>query len=41
VNRHVSALFVDQAARKPGCAVHRYMHELGGVDRTMAAPYDD
>jgi len=39
--RHFSALFIDQAARKPGCVVHSYVHELRGVDRIMAAPYDD
>lgn len=38
---HFSDLFRDQATRKPNCVVHRYVHELGLLERIAAAPYDE
>jgi hypothetical protein len=37
--RHFLALFVDQAARKPRCTVHAYLHERGGASRILEAPF--
>jgi hypothetical protein len=37
--RHFSALFVDQATRKPSCVVHRYVYELGLLELIANAPY--
>jgi hypothetical protein len=39
--RHFLALFEDQAARKPQCVVHAYLHERGGADRILDAPFDE
>jgi HD domain len=38
--REFSALFEDQARRKPWCSVHAYM-AAGLGDRIMSAPYDE
>lgn len=38
---HFTELFEDQAARKPRCVVHRYLHELDLARRIEAAPYED
>jgi hypothetical protein len=37
--RHFSALFLDQATRKPDCVVHRYVHKLGLLESIANAPY--
>lgn len=37
--RHFLALFEDQAARKPQCVVHTYLHEQGGASRILDAPF--
>ncbi len=37
--RHFLALFEDQAARKPQCVVHAYLHERGGASRILDAPF--
>jgi HD domain len=39
--RHFSALFLDQATRKPSCVVHRYVHERGLLELIANAPYDE
>jgi hypothetical protein len=39
--RHFLDLFTDQATRKPDCVVHAYLHEGGGAERILAAPFDD
>lgn len=39
--RHFSQLFVDQAARKPRCVVHRYVYELGLLELIANAPYPE
>jgi hypothetical protein len=37
--RHFLTLFEDQAARKPQCVVHTYLHERGGASRILDAPF--
>ena len=37
--RHFLALFEHQAARKPTCVVHAYLHERGGTSRILDAPF--
>jgi len=37
---HFVSLLEDQASRKPGCVVHRYLHERGAAAQIRAAPFD-